>query len=247
MSILLIRPKERIEKSCQYLQQQGIDAVGVALQRVEANLDAVNDFVRDVDGLSKEQLTETAVLVVSPSAAGQICDTEAIFGDSLSWFAVGKRTAATITEEGARPVHITTPEIETSEGLLALPQLQDMSGKRVFIVKGSQGRTLIEETLKTRGAEVFLYEVYKRIALVPAESTVPWQQREISLIVATSTEAIQIAWETYPQNWLISTPWLVVSRRLVEFAAKLGINNVMCSAGASDKQLNDAIKQFLER
>lgn len=243
MSILLIRPKEKFQQSTKYLQQNGIDAVGVALQCIEPRANSLEALFAD----TQAALTECMVIVVSPNAAMQLQDNADLYSQNISWYAVGKSTAKTLQTNTSIALDIVTPSPETSEGLLSLPQLGQVKEKNIAIIKGKYGRTTLEETLIARGANVKVYELYERVPLHQPLSTTPWHSKDIELIVATSTEAIQIAWETFEQKWLISTPWLVVSRRLVDFTAKLGIKNANCSTGASDKQLNDAIKQFLER
>ncbi|GAB5381435.1 MAG: hypothetical protein Alis3KO_34460 [Aliiglaciecola sp.] len=247
MTILLMRPKEKIEISHQYMQQQGIETVGLALQCIKPDKSAADAFAGDMNTLSEPELKDHLVIVVSPNAAKGIRDIDGLFCKPLSWFAVGKSTANALVATQNNSPTVITPSEETSEGLLSLEQLQKVNGKQVSLIKGKHGRTLIENTLRARGARVNLYEVYARKRLTPELSTSPWRPEEIQLIVATSTEAMQIAWDTYKHSWLISTPWLVVSRRLMDFAAKLGIENVLCSNGATDQQLSDAIKQFLER
>lgn len=73
--------------------------------------------------------------------------------------AVGRRTAATLRSSGIHPV---VPDREDSEGLLALPQLQVVQGRRVVLVKGVGGRELIASTLRERGAEVIEFSCYRR-------------------------------------------------------------------------------------
>lgn len=79
-----------------------------------------------------------------------------------SWFAIGRATANTLAQ------HVETliqPEADlTSEDLLALPELADMNDSRVLILKGRNGRTVIEEALLKRGAKaVDNIELYERI------------------------------------------------------------------------------------
>jgi uroporphyrinogen-III synthase len=59
------------------------------------------------------------------------------------------------------------PETANSEGLLALPELQDVTGKCVLLVKGEGGRDLLRATLAARGAVVRALEVYRRVPARP--------------------------------------------------------------------------------
>jgi len=75
--------------------------------------------------------------------------------------AVGEGTARTLRAAGLEATILPTTSAD-SEGLLALPALQAMRGKRVLIVRGEGGRPLLGDELRARGAEVHFAEVYRR-------------------------------------------------------------------------------------
>jgi uroporphyrinogen-III synthase len=75
------------------------------------------------------------------------------------WFAVGKSSAQPLLPLG---MEITSPANKHSEGLLALPELQHLSGKKVLVLRGAGGRELIAQTLTQRGANVSYAELYHR-------------------------------------------------------------------------------------
>lgn len=90
----------------------------------------------------------------------------------LSWIAVGRATASALGERG---IAAHAPELETSEGILALPQLADVAGRRVLICTGRGGRSLLADALTRRGAVVERCELYVRepVALVTAAAALP--------------------------------------------------------------------------
>ena len=77
-------------------------------------------------------------------------------------FAVGAGTARALTRHGVQA--IAPREQADSEGLLALPELADMRGRRVALVGAPGGRDLIASTLRRRGAAVEAVHVYQRVA-----------------------------------------------------------------------------------
>ena len=76
-----------------------------------------------------------------------------------TWFAVGQSSAQPLLKLGMK---ISCPDGHHSEGLLALPALQDMQHKKVLILRGKGGRELIAQTLSKRGATVSYAEFYQR-------------------------------------------------------------------------------------
>ena len=58
-----------------------------------------------------------------------------------------------------------------SEGLLALPCLQDPDGQDVALVTAPQGRDLLANTLRGRGANLLRADVYARIPVMLSANT----------------------------------------------------------------------------
>ena len=58
---------------------------------------------------------------------------------------------------------VRAPAREDSEGILALPVLDDVRGRRIGIVGAAGGRGLLARELATRGAEVLHAHVYRRL------------------------------------------------------------------------------------
>ncbi len=74
---------------------------------------------------------------------------------------VGAGSAAALRAAGVDTV-LQPDGGEDSEHLLALPELTDLTGKRVLILRGERGRELIADTLRARGAEVSHAACYRR-------------------------------------------------------------------------------------
>ncbi len=79
-----------------------------------------------------------------------------------------------------------------SESLLAHPVMQSVNQASILIVKGQGGRTLLEETLKERGAKVQSLEVYQRIAApFCGSSWLKFRASPAPILLITSIESIQ--------------------------------------------------------
>jgi uroporphyrinogen-III synthase len=78
-------------------------------------------------------------------------------------FATGPGTAAALTDLGVPGVAF-PEDRHDSEGLLALPALRDVAGKRIVMFRGDGGRDLLGDTLRARGAVVDYVACYRRAA-----------------------------------------------------------------------------------
>lgn len=167
--------------------------------------------------------------------------------DNLRWFAIGRTTALAFHTVSHIPIRY-PQERETSEVLLQLPELQDVSGKRALILRGNGGRELLGETLEARGAEVSFCECYQRSAIIYAgtEEANRWHARGISTLVVTSGEILQQLYaltpDWYRENWLLRCQLLVVSERLANLAREMGWQNIRVAENAD----NDALLRALQ-
>ncbi|MDO6693176.1 uroporphyrinogen-III synthase [Aliiglaciecola sp. 3_MG-2023] len=244
MSVLLLRPKEKFQKSTEYLQRHGIKTIGLGLIEIDINHHNLQQFAQSILALDDEQIARTKCIFVSTHAAEIVINGVQKWPSELQVFAVGPSTGESLTQLTKQVI---VPDMANSEGLLSLPQLQALSNQKVFLVKGVGGRKILPTELQSRGAIVEHINLYSRLPCIDYSQTEAWQPQEIQCIVATSGEIIQAAWDKFDRTWLKSTPWIMVSQRLADYAAKLGIQQVYLSAGARDEQLKDAINQFLER
>lgn len=157
--------------------------------------------------------------------------------------AVGAATAAKLTHYGLDPD--LTPEHFDSESLLAMPQLADMSGQRVLVLRGNGGRELIAETLRERGAQVDYAEVYQR--LLPQRSAanlVAGWEKWIDAVLITSSDILDNLFTLLGEAGepkLKQTPLIVVSERIAEHARARGCRTLYLAKQASDGALLKAL------
>jgi len=101
--------------------------------------------------------------------------------------AIGAATAECLRESGIRVDLV--PARFDSEGFLAMPQVQNLQGKSVIIVRGTGGREKLADALRARGAQVQYLEVYQRACPHWAAADVQTALRA-DVITVTSSEAL---------------------------------------------------------
>ncbi len=164
--------------------------------------------------------------------------------------AVGPTSTAAVAELGLSVDHV--PEHEfSSEGLLALPALQDMQGKKIAILRGNGGRNTLFENLAARGAQVEYIEAYRRMC--PQGLTEQLQRllrdHALGVITVTSNESLQNLYDmagSEGQLLLRNIPLVVASRRQATLAAQLGFMQGAVIAGhASDEAMAAGVEQLV--
>jgi uroporphyrinogen-III synthase len=133
-------------------------------------------------------------------------------------FAVGPATAKLLEEHSLQSIlHPSTHE--GSEALLRLPELQDVEGQSFVIVRGTEGRELLADVLRTRGASVEHLPVYEArpIELTPVQLIQLRQAYNMIVMTSMGTLKRAIALGISKQ-----AEFLVLSEKMVEVAQHLG-------------------------
>jgi len=188
----------------------------------------------------RDALASPIVVFTSPNAvraAHALQPLRARHGQA--WLAVGDGTAAALRRAGiAMPV---APARMDSSGLLELPQLQAVEGRRVGLVTAPGGRNRIAPALGARGAKVLRADVYQRIAVAPRADTVarmralraPW-------LLLSSGEALEQLLAALPADaarHLRRARVVAASPRLAALARRLGFGTVATADSARPRDL----------
>ncbi|MDR2710630.1 MAG: uroporphyrinogen-III synthase [Burkholderiales bacterium] len=192
LGILITRPEKQAHTLAKRLEKIG--AVPVLLPTIEIappqDTQPLRDALAQLDAYD-------FVMFVSPNAVEQALATlpqqaKTQWPKTVQALAPGKGTAAALQQAGVPVESILMPISRfDSEGLLELPTLQNMQGKRVLILRGEQGRELLSETLTARGAEVTRVACYRRICPTENVDLLPLlQSSRLCAITATSAEAL---------------------------------------------------------
>lgn len=157
--------------------------------------------------------------------------------DNIKLVAAGEGTAQALQHHGLA-VNL-VPEISNgSEGLLQLPQWQQMQDQHVVIVRGDGGRELMADTLRARGASISYIEVYRR-QLPSASASLLQQACLADWLIATSANSVQnlLRLLSAKSAQIRQKPLCVVSERIKDFAVEQGFNQVYFSLDASDEAI----------
>ncbi|WP_404415657.1 uroporphyrinogen-III synthase [Marinospirillum sp.] len=187
------------------------------------------------------------VVVISPTAADQLLqrldDYWPQWPVGVDWFSVGAGTARKLEDQG---LSVNYPARgDKSEDLLQLPELQELSGQKLLLVKGQGGRKLLHDTLVSRGASIQTLELYSRIKPRLSQKQIQGLKSQAwQVIVISSGEALQQYIEfTDGSNHHLHL--LLPSERLVTQAREAGFAQVINSQGAGPQAVLEAlIKHF---
>ena len=232
---LLIRPLKKLDTSVEQFNQHGIGVIGLALLDTVADSDEISRFNHAI----QSEPTRSTCIFVSTAAADIVSQAGIRFPEKAQIIAVGTSTQKRLKEAG---LDASVPKSHDTEGLLALPEMLNCSGKQFYLVKGHGGRVDLAKELKCRGANVTEANVYSRQVLSTPISTEQWQPEQIKCIIATSGEQVELAFAQFEVHWLASLDWIVVSERVKQIALDLGAQQVQVSNGASDEKLIGFLK-----
>ncbi|GFN46512.1 uroporphyrinogen-III synthase [Candidatus Regiella insecticola] len=164
-----------------------------------------------------------------------------LWPSELLYYAIGRRTASVFQAVSHLPV--TYPNIATSEELLTMTDLQQLSGKKALLLRGNGGRELLGKILMQRGAEVSYCECYRRnpIHYDASQKINDWRRLGINTLVVTSGEMLQqlhiLVSPDFCSFWLLDCRMIVVSERLAILAKQLGWHDIQVAKNAD----NDAL------
>ena len=158
---------------------------------------------------------------------------------TLKFAAIGPVTASELQSFGVKEVLIPLGLFD-SESLLALPEMQEINGEKVMIVRGVGGRDVLAETLKSRGAQVTFAECYQRenpqtdcdlLAQLYGEN-------KLHGIVVTSSEAMRHLLDLAGDaNWLKNITLFVNHARIAELPLQMGLKVKVADAPGDESML----------
>jgi uroporphyrinogen-III synthase len=187
--VLVTRPAAQAQRLAELIEQAGGEAIRFpALEIVPPrDMTALNRVLADIAHFD-------LAIFISPNAVVHGLAPRKAHGGMpprMAIAAIGRGTAKALAEAGVGNVILPATGSD-SEALLALPQLNDVAGKRIVIFRGEGGRELLGDTLRARGAEVVYAECYRRVR--PATDAAPLAARlaagGLDIVTVTSIQTL---------------------------------------------------------
>lgn len=207
--VLNTRPADRAEHLTQYLQSVGHQVSALPLLAFESCV------LSGADQHALQQIAlYSAVVVVSPMAAqlglAHLARLGVVVQDlAVHWIAVGQATAQVLRQAGVQP---SVPALETSEGVVALPQFAELNaGQSVMLWRGVAGRDVIQLQLGRQQVDLSNFEFYRRV--MPSDLMSGWLDLTQTIgwpdvVLISSAEAWRY-WQQLTGEGAMR-PWLLV-------------------------------------
>jgi uroporphyrinogen-III synthase len=237
VGVLVTRPEQQAMPLCRLLEIQGASTLRLPAVDIKpignrhettAQLGALADFDVII-------FTSTNAVRFGASLLDQQRD--------LCLAAMGPATARALNLAGYR-VAVQPPSTATfdSEGLLQHPRLEHPAGRRILIIKGSNGRPFLEQELARRGAQVLAADVYERVPATPSRAVLE------ALLESFTAGAVQVITATSLEiagNLLgLATPalrreferahWLVPGKRIAAGLRERGLSSPLVQAESAE-------------
>jgi uroporphyrinogen-III synthase len=248
VTVLVTRPQDQADVLSVPLQAAGARVICLPTLAIEpiAPSPQQRNLILDLDRFA-------CVICVSANAAKLglevLSDYWPQWPVQQQWMAVGPATGDAMQGWGLNLK--VGQQGSTSETLLDWPELQDLSGQRVLILRGAGGRETLADTLRERGAVVDYLELYRRA--MPEVDPTPLinalQGQESVILTVTSGDGLRnlMALVGSELATLQRCPLLVVSGRLAEFARQQGFSDVWQAKSPAAADMIKTIEQITSR
>lgn len=197
MLFINTRPENRAKPLTMALLDQGINVIELPLLEL-----VERPFTEDLKHLYRQLPHTQIIVVVSPTAVDvgmkylQQCGIVLSDLSDIIWVAVGEKTAESLSSYGIKSVR---PEVETSEGILHLPTLNELpESSKIAFWRGEGGRQFMMQTLAEQGQCILNFVLYERQCPEKSKFSIETIQHQLqqasSYIMVISSEASWWYW-----------------------------------------------------
>ena len=246
IGVLVTRPEHQAMPLCRLLEAQGATTLRLPALEIKAFGD------RRALAARIGALEDFDLIIFTSANAVRFGASLLEQKRNLELAAIGAATGRALNQAGYR-VAFTPGETPNSEGLLMHARLEHLSGHRILMIKGSEGRQLLQQELARRGAEVVAADVYQRVAALPsAASLQALQERfaagEVHIVTATSLAVGVALLQMVPaelRGEFERVTWVVPGERVAAALREQGLRAaLLLSESAEDHDLVAALLRW---
>jgi uroporphyrinogen-III synthase len=240
-NVVVTRPAASAQNLKRRLRALGATAVSLP----GASLRAAPDSAALRRLLGAAQTADVAIFVSPAAVKFAFALRPALrFTARMTVCSVGAATARSLARAGVKTA--IWPKLrQDSEGLLALPELARLRGRRVALIGAPGGRDLLAQSLRARGARVERIDVYQRgAARLDRRHTAALQRSTLPLLtLLSSAEILANLKAQLPQQafaHLMRGDAIVSSQRIATLAGAAGFARIHIAASAQSADMLDA-------
>ena len=236
MGIAIARPIEQAKKLAALIEQAG----GTPILFPLIEITPLKDYSQFEAIISEIETYDWAIFISSNAVQNAMPRlVKKGISEKLKFAAIGPVTASELQGFGIENV-LTPKDRFDSESLLALPEMQAVSGKKILIVRGVGGRDVLAETLKTRGAQVTFSECYQRTNPQTNCDVLAqlYAEKKLHGIVITSSEAMRHLLDLAGDaDWLKQVTLFVNHARIAEIPLQIDLKVLVANAPGDEAML----------
>ena len=238
--VLVTRPTAQADNLCQLIEQYGGRALRFPTLEIRSTEVAPEMIAKTLACDWLIFTSSNAVDFALKAFDGKMPDLR-----SMRLAAVGQATAKALQHSGLSVACVPEQEF-SSEGLLAEPNMQQVVGQRIMIVRGVGGREKLAQTLRQRGAAVDYLEVYRRCQpeIDNGELVQQLQEGRLAASTVTSGESLQnllAMLDASAGALLRRLPLIVASDRIGQLAQQLDFEQITVSRQPTDAAILETL------
>ena len=228
MNIVVTRPRDQAAQLMHKIEQQGGNPLLFPLLEIMPARDQAT-LLHQIHHLPQADI----IIFISPNAVKYGMAAIGKLPQGKLIVAVGQGTARSLRESGVSDILVPSERFD-SEGVLALPDLRHVAGKRIMILRGDGGRELLGDTLQARGAIVEYVTCYLRGK--PTFDAARLLSAQPDVLIVTSSEALRHLYEL-THDTLLDKALFVIHERIAAAARELGWREVRVAGAGDDDML----------
>lgn len=221
LRVLVTRPAHQAQSLCQAIETAG----GHALRQPLLTIKPPNDLVAAEHGLAQAAEAQDLVFT-SPNAVDWAWRLAPDWLPQGRAFAVGRASVQALEPRLGCGVYMPVSDY-SSEGLLALPEMQRLQDRSVSLITGEGGRGVLAPAMRARGARVQVVAVYRRETLPLARHRLMALLSEVDVVFISSGGSLRHLFNMTPvaqRQPLLDLQLVVPSSRVLKLALELGFS-----------------------